>query len=126
MTNNFVVRLVKKNGKLEHRTIGDLTIYQKFIDEIPEGMKLDMFISAYTDDGTLAQLAKVHAGLREIATHTGESVEDLKVLIKKRIGLLFNNQEDFYMKSYSDYSKEELSKAIEEVTRLGEELGVIV
>jgi len=125
MGNNFVIRLVKKDGELIHRTIADKTVYKNFIDQIPEGMKLDMFISAYTDDGTLAQLAKVHAGIRDISQHTGEAVDDIKVLVKKRIGLFFTNETEYYMKSFGDCSKEELGRAIDEITKLGEELGVV-
>ena len=126
MANNFVVRLEKKDGKLVHRTVSDLTIYQTFIDELPEGIKLDMFISAYTDDGTLAQLAKVHAGIRDISSHTGEAVDDIKLLVKKRMGLFFTNDTEYYMKSFGDCSKEELGQAIDVIIKLGEELGVII
>jgi len=125
MGNNFVVRLVKKDGQLIHRIIADKTVYKNFIDQLPEGMKVDMFVSAYTDDGTLAQLAKVHAGIRDIALHTGQDVEDIKVLIKKRMGLFFTNDTEYYIKSFGDCSKDELGKAIDEVTKLGEELGVV-
>ena len=77
-----------------------------------------------SDDGSLAQLAKIHAMIRDLSLHTGYSFEDSKLIIKHKAGLCIEKtiegEKFLYCKSLGDCSKQELSlviQAIEEVSQ---------
>lgn len=124
MKNSLTVRLKKKEGKLKYRLGVEEDLYNAFVSNIPEGAHVEIFISVDTDDGSLSQLAKLHANIKEISNSTGQSVDDIKLEIKRRSGLVFVNKDSYYQKSFSDCSKTELSKAIQETIQLGDTLGI--
>jgi hypothetical protein len=124
MKNSITIRLKKKDGTLKYRLGAEEDLYNAFVSNLPEGSYVEMFISADEDNGSLSQLAKLHANIKEISNNTGQSVDDIKLEIKRRTGLLFVNKNSFYEKSFGDCSKTELSKAIQETIQLGETLGI--
>ena len=75
------------------------------------------------DDGTLPQLAKLHAMIRELALHIGEPFEDMKLLVKDKAGLCLAREvagkEYFLAKSFGECSREELSLAIQAAIDIG-------
>ena len=67
----FTGKLVKKDGKLTDADDKDKLAYQIFLDKIPEGQKVEMYIDLANADHSKAQLAKVHACIRELAKESG-------------------------------------------------------
>ena len=123
MKQNLFSNFTKRNGKLEYNIKAQETIYNKFVDSLPEGSKIEMFISVSGSNGTNAQIAKIHVSIRELANELGYAFSEMKLLIKRRAGLCFNKNKTEYCKSFGDCSKEELNSVIQEVIELGDEVG---
>jgi len=118
--------ILKKNGDLlEFAASKDDAKYRMFKASIPDGSLVETYMEIQTDDGSLAQLAKIHAMIRDLCHHTGDTFEDMKLIIKKRAGICVEKELDgsrfLYCKSLGDCSKQELSlviQAIQEVSQL--------
>ena len=113
------VKLVKKDGKLVYPDEKSRLAYQIFLDKLPEGQKVEMYIGLADADHSVAQLAKVHACIRELAKESGYTFEEMKVLIKERSGLCYEAGEATICKSFADCSKDELALAIEACVEVG-------
>lgn len=128
--NMFTSILKKDGGKLIYNTKGDEATYKLFIDSLEEGQTVEIFLDANKDDGTLAQLAKIHKCIREIAKETGDNYEDMKLLVKKRAGLCFKKEVDgetfLHCKSFGDASRSDLALVIETIISIGDLVGVNV
>ncbi len=123
MKSNLFSNLTKRDGKLEYNIKAQERIYNKFVEELPEGAKVEIFVSISGDDGTNAQIAKIHVMIRQLANDVGYSFGEMKLQIKRRAGLCFNNGGTEYCKSFGDCSKSELNSVIQELIELGDELG---
>lgn len=124
---NFTGKLIKKDGKLVMTDETQRKLYQSFIDMIPEGATLEFYTEIVQQDATLAQIAKIHAMIREIALHTGMSFEDVKLVIKNESGLCHKitsagGTEGLFCKSFGDTSREEMSLAITSAQKLGQKV----
>jgi hypothetical protein len=106
----------------------DTEKHDAFIDKLVPGQIVDGFYDANKDDGTLAQLAKVHACIRQLAIDTGDSFDDLKFEVKKMSGLCvakeINGDKFLVCKSLSKCSKEELGLVIETIIQIGDTVGI--
>ena len=113
---------MKKDGKLQWITSKEK--WEQFKKHIPEGMLVDCYFEVTHDDGTLAQLAKVHAMIKSLAIHIGETFENMKLLVKERAGLCISKhvsgKEYLIVKSFGDCSKDELMLAIKACEELEE------
>lgn len=114
-----------ENGYLRPFTLMGVKQYQNFVSSLPDGAVVEFFYELQTDDGSLAQLAKIHATIRDLCNHTGDTFEDMKLIIKKRAGLCIEKELDgsrfLYCKSFADCSKQELSlviQAIQEISQI--------
>jgi len=120
----------KERGILKPLTIGSMKQYELFVSRIPDGAVVEFFYEIQHDDGTLPQLAKLHVMLKELATHIGETSENMKLLIKDRAGLCIarevSGKEYFLAKSFGDCSREELSLAIQAAIEIGDQVGFIL
>ena len=120
----------KEKGLLKPISIGAAKQYEQFVSHIPEGAIVEFFYELQHDDGTLPQLAKIHVMLKQLATHIGESVENMKLLVKDKAGLCIarevSGKEYFLAKSFGDCSREELSLAIQAAIEIGESVGFIL
>jgi hypothetical protein len=116
----------KERGILKPITIAIARQQEAFIGNIPEGSIVEFFYEIQHDDGTLPQLAKIHVMIKQLSTHIGESVENMKLLIKDRAGLCIarevSGKEYFLAKSFGDCSRDELSLAIQAAIEIGEEV----
>ena len=122
---NRYVGLLRKNGiTLDYVNQSDKTSYGYFLESIPDGELVEIYMEKQSDDGTLAQLAKVHAMIRELAIHIGETFEDMKLLVKKRAGLCIEKEIEgsrfLYCKSLGKCNKQELALCIEAMKQIGE------
>ena len=68
---SFFGKFVKKEGKLVPFNILQKTAYNKFVEMVPDGKVVEIFLEVNNESGTLAQLAKIHAMIKEISIHTG-------------------------------------------------------
>ena len=118
------VKLIKKNGKLTYEHPKDKVAYQIFSDKIKEGQKVEMYINIADSDHSLAQLAKVHACIRELAKESGYTFEEMKKIVKERSGLCYTDSEGEYCKSFGECTKDQLMLAIEACIEIGVELNV--
>ena len=113
----FTGLLKKTDKELNYTSAADQKKYTVFREAIPDGYLVEVYMEIQADDGTLAQLAKIHSMLRTLCTHTGDSFEDMKLIIKKRAGLCVEKELDgsrfLYCKSLGKCSKEELSLVIQ-------------
>lgn len=116
----------KERGILKPITIAGARQYETFVNHIPEGAIVEFFYEMQHDDGTLPQLAKIHVMIKHLSTHIGETVENMKLLIKDRAGLCIAREvagkEYFLAKSFGDCSREELSLAIQAAIEIGDEV----
>ena len=107
----FSGRLIKKDGKLTYASPQDKLAYDIFISKLEEGQTVEMYIDLANADHSKAQLAKVHACIREMAKESGYTFDEMKIIVKQASGL-----ED---KSFADCSKDELMLAIEACIQIG-------
>jgi S-adenosylmethionine:tRNA-ribosyltransferase-isomerase (queuine synthetase) len=120
----FSFKLTKKNGNLVHINESTKISYQLFLDKLQEGQEVEVFMGPTSDNGSLAQLAKVHACIRELAKECGYTFDEMKFLVKKHSGLCYDGGGAEYCKSFKDCSKEELAMAIESAIELGRDLNI--
>lgn len=130
MTLHLHGKMIKKEGLLKAGSLSLNKQLEEFISKIPEGQIVEFFYEVQHDDGTLPQLAKLHVMLRHLSNHIGETVENMKLLVKDKAGLCImrevSGKEYFLAKSFSECSKEELSLAIQAAIQIGEEVNFLV
>lgn len=116
-------KFIKRNGRLEFSSLAISKQHELFISEIPDGTLVEFFFEVQQDDGTLPQLAKLHAMIRELALHVGEPFDNMKLLVKDKAGLCLarevSGKEYFLAKSFGECSREELSLAIQAAIDIG-------
>ncbi len=124
--NIFHGQFIKTKDKLVVQ--GSDTMYRMFMNSLEEGQKVEIFMEANVDDGTIPQLAKVHVCIRELAKELGYSFEDMKLEVKRQAGLCVRKElggEMFMIcKSFGDCSKEELALAVEAIIQIGDTVGI--
>lgn len=102
--------------------------YIEFVAGLEEDQKVEIFMEANEDNGTVPQLAKIHACIRELAKELGYSFEDMKLEVKRQAGLCVKKQlggEVFMIcKSFADCSKDELGLTIEAINQIGDTVGI--
>lgn len=125
--NILSIKLIKKDGKLKIRDGVDSSFYKNFVDSLEEGQVAEAFFDSSTSNGSKAQLAKIHACIKKLASEIGYTFEEMKLEIKKRSGLAYGdlNSSDGYVKSFADCSKEELSNVIETIKEAGELVNIV-
>lgn len=127
MNLQYTSRFVKRNGKLYNLESRDSKAYDLFVQTLPEGAMVDMYMSVEKDDGTLAQLAKVHAMCRTLANHTGNTFEEMKLYVKDKAGLILDTEDgQMSIKSFGGCSREELSMAIQAAQEIGQAVNCLV
>ena len=120
----FSFKLTKKNGNLVHINESTKISYQLFLDKLQDGQEVEVFMGLTSDNGSLAQLAKVHACIRELAKESGYTFDEMKFIVKQHSGLCYDGGGAEYCKSFKDCSKEELAMAIESAIELGRDLNI--
>jgi S-adenosylmethionine:tRNA-ribosyltransferase-isomerase (queuine synthetase) len=120
----FSFKLTKKNGNLVHINESTKISYQLFLDKLQEGQEVEVFMGLTSDNGSLAQLAKVHACIRELAKESGYTFDEMKFIVKKHSGLCYDGSGAEYCKSFKECSKDELAMAIESAVELGRDLNI--
>ncbi len=124
MKNNFFGKLSVKDGELDFPNKIGKTRLTTFLKDIPDGTKMEVFISVSTKKGSNAQLARLHAMIRELANDIGYTFMEMKLIIKRQTGLCFMRDNKEYCKSFADCDSDELNLAIQECLRIGDEQGI--
>tara|TARA_Y100000389_G_C17463006_1_gene523231 strand:+ start:534 stop:917 length:384 start_codon:yes stop_codon:yes gene_type:complete len=124
MKNNIFLKVSVKDGELHFPAKIQKTRFDSFLKDIPDDTKLEMFISFSTGKGSNAQLARLHAMIRELANDLGYTFEEVKLLIKRQTGLCFMRDKKEYCKSFADCDKEDLNLCIQECIRMGDFSGI--
>jgi len=122
MKNNIQVDMLKDNDILDFKTKSHENRYNNFIESIPNGSKVEIFVSITTDKGTNAQLARVHVMIRELASTLGYTFEEMKLLVKRRAGLCIVKNGTESCKSFADCDREDLNLVIQALIELGDSL----
>jgi hypothetical protein len=117
----FSGKFIKKDGKLIFAHPQDKLAYEIFLQKIPDGQKVDMYLDLIGIDHSKAQLAKVHACIREMAKESGYTFDEMKCLVKDHAGLSYKDGAMINYKSFGDCSKDELMLAIEACIQIGRE-----
>ena len=117
---------IDKEGRLVTSTPTEKKLYERYMGELNPGDQVEVHFSLLKDDGTYPQISKIHVSIREIAKETGHTFDEIKDIIKQRAGFIQQSSEGVSVKSFADMSKEELSSCIEEIMRLGSELGLLL
>lgn len=127
MSLNLITKYIKKNGQLEFHSLAAAKKFEVFASHISEDTIVECFYEVQHDDGTLPQLAKIHAMIKDLAMYTGESFSNMKLLVKDKAGLCLAREvagkEYFIPKSFAECSKEELSLAIQAAIEIGDQVG---
>jgi hypothetical protein len=126
MTQHLNGKYKKEKGMLKPISIADMKQYEKFVSNIPDDAIVEFFYELQHDDGTLPQLAKIHVMIKQLCMHIGETVENMKLLVKDKAGLCIAREvagkEYFLAKSFGDCSRDELSLAIQAAIEIGQSI----
>lgn len=117
---------VKKDGKLYTKNPSHKAAYDLFVASLDEGAEVEMYMNVQKDDGSLAQIAKLHVMIRTLANHCGETFEDMKLLVKEKAGLIISSNGQILVRSFGKCDKEELSQAIKACIQIGEQVNCLV
>jgi hypothetical protein len=124
MKDSLFIQCTVKNGALEFPMKAIANKYQKFLSDLPEGSKLEVFIGVSGDKGSNPQLARLHAMIREIAQEIGYTFEEAKLVVKRKAGLCFTKNKEEYCKSFGQCDKDELNLAIQACIEIGDFSGM--
>jgi hypothetical protein len=124
MKDSLFIQCTIKNGALEFPMKAIANKYQKFLSDLPEGSKLEVFIGVSGDKGSNPQLARLHAMIREIAQEIGYTFEEAKLAVKRKAGLCFTKNKEEYCKSFGQCDKDELNLAIQACIEIGDFSGM--
>jgi hypothetical protein len=91
-----------------------------FITSLKEGDIVEVYMEKISANGSMPQIARVHAMIRELCNHTGHGFVEMKNMVKQRSGLCVEKDNDVYYRSFADCSREQLSLAIDACLELGE------
>jgi hypothetical protein len=112
------IKVTYKDGELKMDPLGSAKL-GLFIKGLSDGENVIITYEVQTNDGSYAQMSKLHKHIRELANYTGDSFEDMKLQVKLRAGLCNNSD----CKSFADCDKTELSMAIQATLEIGELVG---
>jgi hypothetical protein len=119
--------LKKQNGKFTYLDPGEKLKHDLFLKSLPEGTTIEVYIEAVKHDKSVAQLAKVHAMIRELANFLGYTFEEMKNEVKEKAGLSLveeiNGSQVKIYKSFANCSKTELNMAINACIEIGDVVG---
>ena len=115
-----VIKKQKKGGEITPYTSRDQSKENLFNVALAEGDIVEVYMEKITANGTVPQMARVHAMIRELALHTGYAFHEMKNTVKQRSGLYVEKDGEEYYRSFADCSREQLSLAIDACLELGE------
>lgn len=124
MKDNIFMKLSVKDGELHFPAKVQETRLKNFLKNLPDGSNLELFIGVGDSNGSNAQLAKLHATIRELANGLGYTFEEIKLQVKRKAGLCFTRNNEEYCKSFADCDRSELNLAIQAAIEIGDFSGM--
>ena len=124
MKDNFSISAKIVDGKLQFASKYAENRYNKFLSKFPDGSMIEMFVSAHNEKSSLAQIAKAHAMIRELAYDIGYTFDEMKLQIKRHAGLCIVKDKTEYCKSFADCSRQEMDLVIKACIELGDFNGI--
>tara|TARA_R110001592_G_scaffold347760_1_gene641496 strand:- start:14498 stop:14881 length:384 start_codon:yes stop_codon:yes gene_type:complete len=119
MKDNLSITARVVNGKLEFSSKYAENRYNKFLSKFPDDSMVEIFVSIHNEKASLAQIAKTHAMIRELAHDIGYTFEEMKLQIKRHAGLCIVVNRTEHCKSFADCSKQEMDMVIKTCIELG-------
>jgi hypothetical protein len=116
----ITITMTLRDGKLVNSGLYDKVKMDTFMEGMKEGEQVECTYELKHDDGSYAQLSKIHASIRALASETGSTFEEMKIVIKQKAGLINGN----HVRSFGDCSKEELSACIQTCIEVGDLVSV--
>ena len=95
-------------------------LLKEYLKALPDGAEIEIFISTVSAKASKAQIAKVHANIRQLSNELGYTIDEVKDLVKKKAHLI---NDEGKLKSFADCTRDELSRAIEETISMGDFTG---
>lgn len=123
---NLILKLkIDEHGNLVPANEIEDAKFKNFKMSIKSVDTLDSFITVIDGNArTLGQMAKVHVLMKELASETGHTLDEIKSYVKERAGLVEIDEEGHkVLKSFAKCDKSELSSAIQECIIIGDEIG---
>ena len=121
--NIFHGKFIKRDGKLH--IAKDNLLYKLFVESLENGQNVSVFFESETESGSLTQLAKIHACIKELASELGYTFDEMKVVVKERAGLYILNEEgEKDIRSFKDASKSELMMVVQTLIQIGDTVGI--
>jgi hypothetical protein len=113
------IKLEKRSNQLVVSNELGRTKLDLFIKGLADGEQVFVTYEVASNSGNYAQLSKLHKCIRELASFTGNTFEDMKLQVKMRAGLCMDNN----CRSFGDCSVQELSLAIQAAVEIGDIVG---
>jgi len=114
-----IIKFEVKKGELVPINIHNFNLMKNFLHNCKEGDIVSMYVSKEEkDNGSLAQLAKIHADIRHISNISGHTFEEIKLLVKTEAGLVIETETSPQIKSFADCSKEELNVVLQILSKI--------
>lgn len=124
----FIAKIDEGKCSLYPATQATANKYKLFLETMQQDQRAEVFIESNADTGTLPQIAKIHACIRELAKEMGYSFEDMKLEVKKMSGLcvekVLHGERYLVCKSFGDASIEELALTIQTIVELGDSVNI--
>lgn len=124
MKNNLFINGVIKDGQIDYPVSINNKRLQNFLKEAPEGARVEIFISISDEKATTAQIARIHAMIRQLSSDVGYTFEEMKLQVKRKAGLCTISNEVSSCKSFAACDKDELNLAIQACIEIGDFNGV--
>jgi hypothetical protein len=124
MKDQMFLKLTVKDGKLYFSNKALEKKYNKFFSKFPDGTRVELYVGANNKKGSLPQLARLHASIRELANDVGYSFEEMKLNVKRHAGLCIVKNNVEHCKSFAECDAMELSLAIQACLEIGDFNGV--
>ena len=101
----------------------ELNLIRDYLRSLPPGSEVTVYYETPEEKKSLAQLRYIHNIIAEISSHTGQSFDVIKDIIKYKTGI--KDEDDTY-KSFGYYTKKEMTFAIHEAISLANFVGITV
>lgn len=124
----FIAKIEDGKCSLYPATPAAANKYKLFLETMQHDQRAEIFIESNADTGTLPQIAKIHACIRELSKELGYTFEDMKLEVKKMSGLcvekVLNGERYLVCKSFGDASIDELALTIQSIIEIGDTVNI--
>ena len=124
MKDQIAINATVKDGKIHFKNKLNETRFNKFFQQFKDDTRLEIFVSANDKKGSISQLSRLHASIRELASDLGYTFAEMKLQVKRKAGLCLVSDGTEYCKSFGKCDHAELNLAIQACIELGDFNGI--